>query len=107
MDGSARIRAGAINCLTALCALRGSRAFPGTEALSRAVAVEGIRAKDYAQPPGHRMAGAPSGRDREIGAALKAVDEKIRAHAEIVRVTSELRETLSEPLMTGRLPASP
>ncbi|MPY52627.1 restriction endonuclease subunit S [Streptomyces acidicola] len=46
----------------------------------------------------------PLDRQREIGAALKAVDEKIRAHEEIVRVTTELRETLAELLMTGRLP---
>ncbi|MFJ9035015.1 restriction endonuclease subunit S [Streptomyces sp. NPDC102406] len=49
----------------------------------------------------------PLDRQREIGAALKAVDEKIRAHAEIVRATAELRETLSDLLMTGRLPMSP
>ncbi|MFZ4236414.1 restriction endonuclease subunit S [Streptomyces murinus] len=44
------------------------------------------------------------GRQREIGAVLKAVDEKIRAHEEIVRTTTELRESLADLLMTDRLP---
>ncbi|MER7919502.1 MULTISPECIES: restriction endonuclease subunit S [unclassified Streptomyces] len=46
----------------------------------------------------------PLDRQWEIGAALKAVDEKVRAHEEIVRATTELRETLAELMMTGRLP---
>lgn len=49
----------------------------------------------------------PLDRQRDIGAALTAVDEKIRAHEEIVRVTMELRETLSDLLLSGRLPTSP
>ncbi|MFJ9867174.1 restriction endonuclease subunit S [Streptomyces sp. NPDC101165] len=49
----------------------------------------------------------PLDRQREIGAALKAVDEQIRAHEEIVRVAADLRETLAELLMTGRLPTGP
>jgi restriction endonuclease S subunit len=49
----------------------------------------------------------PLDRQREIGAALKAVDEKIRAHEEVVRVTTELRETLAELLMANRLPTGP
>lgn len=49
----------------------------------------------------------PLDRQREIGAALKAVDEKIRAHEEIVRATTELRETLSGLLLSGRLPTGP
>jgi type I restriction enzyme S subunit len=47
----------------------------------------------------------PLDRQREIGAALRAVDEKIRAHEEIVRVTTDLRETLSGLLLSGRLPS--
>ncbi|MER6025267.1 restriction endonuclease subunit S [Streptomyces sp. NPDC001851] len=47
---------------------------------------------------------APLERQREIGAALKALDEKIRAHEEIVRVTTDLRATLAELLMADRLP---
>ncbi|MEU2712485.1 restriction endonuclease subunit S [Streptomyces sp. NPDC007205] len=47
---------------------------------------------------------APFDRQREIGAALKAVDEKIRAHEEIVRVATDLRATLAELLMADRLP---
>ncbi|AOR33532.1 N-6 DNA methylase [Streptomyces fodineus] len=49
----------------------------------------------------------PLDRQREIGAALKAVDEKIRAHEEIVRVTTDLREILTDLLMSGRLPTGP
>ncbi|AEY90184.1 N-6 DNA methylase [Streptomyces hygroscopicus subsp. jinggangensis 5008] len=41
---------------------------------------------------------------REIGAALHAIDEKIRAHEEIVRATADLREVLSDLLMSGDLP---
>ncbi|NGO13432.1 restriction endonuclease subunit S [Streptomyces sp. HC44] len=49
----------------------------------------------------------PPDQQREIGAALAAVDEKIRAHEEIVRTTSALRDTLSDLLMSGRLHARP
>ncbi|GAA2618358.1 hypothetical protein GCM10010307_00310 [Streptomyces vastus] len=49
----------------------------------------------------------PLDKQREIGAALAAVDEKIRAHEEIVRTTSALRDTLSDLLMSGRLQARP
>ncbi|MFG3047343.1 restriction endonuclease subunit S [Streptomyces sp. NPDC048241] len=45
----------------------------------------------------------PLDQQRAIGAALKAVDEKIRAHAEIVRATEELRDTLADLLLSGRL----
>ncbi|MFF5473200.1 restriction endonuclease subunit S [Streptomyces achromogenes] len=40
---------------------------------------------------------------REIGAALYAIDEKIRAHEEVIRATTDLRETLSDLLMSGDL----
>ncbi|MET8559072.1 hypothetical protein ABZV75_00215 [Streptomyces flaveolus] len=43
-------------------------------------------------------------RQWEIGAALHAVDEKIRAHEEIIRATADLREALSDLLMSGDLP---
>jgi restriction endonuclease S subunit len=46
----------------------------------------------------------PPDQQREIGAALAAVDEKIRAHEDIVKATSALRDTLSDLLMSGRLP---
>ncbi|MFF8994131.1 restriction endonuclease subunit S [Streptomyces sp. NPDC014983] len=46
----------------------------------------------------------PLDRQRDIGAALNAVDEKLRVHEEIVRTTTELRETLAELLMTDRMP---
>ncbi|MFF5407650.1 restriction endonuclease subunit S [Streptomyces misionensis] len=49
----------------------------------------------------------PLDRQQEIGAAIKAVDEKIRAHEEIVRATAELRDTLAELLMSDRLPGHP
>lgn len=49
----------------------------------------------------------PLEQQREIGVTLAAVDEKIRAHEEIVRTTSALRDTLSDLLMSGRLPARP
>ncbi|QJS11259.1 N-6 DNA methylase [Streptomyces argyrophyllae] len=41
---------------------------------------------------------------REIGAALHAIDEKIKAHEEIIRATADLREVLSDLLMSGDLP---
>ncbi|CAM5705385.1 MULTISPECIES: restriction endonuclease subunit S [Streptomyces] len=41
---------------------------------------------------------------REIGAALHAIDEKTRAHEEIIRATADLREVLSDLLMSGDLP---
>ncbi|MCL7369110.1 MULTISPECIES: restriction endonuclease subunit S [Streptomyces] len=46
-------------------------------------------------------------RQKEIGAALRAVDEKIRAHEEVVRATADLRETLADLLLSDRLPLSP
>ncbi|MCL3994247.1 restriction endonuclease subunit S [Streptomyces lavenduligriseus] len=42
---------------------------------------------------------------REIGAALHAIDEKIRAHEEIIRATADLREVFSDLLMSGDLSA--
>ncbi|MFI5978107.1 restriction endonuclease subunit S [Streptomyces sp. NPDC051452] len=49
----------------------------------------------------------PLDRQREIGGALEAIDDKIRAHEEIVRVTADLRESLAELLLTDRLPVPP
>ncbi|MFJ9010869.1 restriction endonuclease subunit S [Streptomyces canus] len=46
----------------------------------------------------------PLDRQQEIGAALSALDEKIRAHEEIVRATSALREAVADHLMSGRQP---
>ncbi|NEB11830.1 N-6 DNA methylase [Streptomyces coelicoflavus] len=46
-------------------------------------------------------------RQREIGAALQAVDEKIRAHEEVVRATADLRGTLADLLLSDRLPSGP
>jgi restriction endonuclease S subunit len=49
----------------------------------------------------------PVEQQRDIGVTLAAVDEKIRAHEEIVRTTSALRDILSDLLMSGRLPTRP
>ncbi|MET9255844.1 restriction endonuclease subunit S [Streptomyces sp. NPDC003717] len=49
----------------------------------------------------------PPGRQREIGSALDALDEKIRAYEEVVRATAEVRGTLAGLLLTDRLPAGP
>ncbi|MFH9084635.1 restriction endonuclease subunit S [Streptomyces sp. NPDC017673] len=46
----------------------------------------------------------PLDQQREIGAALHVIDEKIRAHEEIIRVTVDLREALCDLLMPGDLP---
>ncbi|GAA4787116.1 restriction endonuclease subunit S [Streptomyces ziwulingensis] len=46
----------------------------------------------------------PPERQSEIGSALRAVDEKIRAHEEVVRATVELRGTLADLLLSDRLP---
>ncbi|MEU3659145.1 restriction endonuclease subunit S [Streptomyces sp. NPDC032940] len=46
-------------------------------------------------------------RQREIGAALQAVDEKIRAHEEVVRATADLRGTLADLLLSDRMPSGP
>ncbi|MCZ9337565.1 restriction endonuclease subunit S, partial [Streptomyces sp. TRM76130] len=65
----------------------------------RSITLRTLRDLPVALPSPHRQ--------REIGAALEAVDEKIRIHEEIVRVTTDVREILAELLMTDRLPGSP
>ncbi|GHA09240.1 restriction endonuclease subunit S [Streptomyces echinoruber] len=48
----------------------------------------------------------PPGAEQErIGAVLAALDDKIRAHTEIVRATSEYRDALADALLTGALRA--
>ncbi|PDP85240.1 N-6 DNA methylase [Glycomyces fuscus] len=42
---------------------------------------------------------------RAIGAALHALDDKARLHAEISRTTNELREALAPMLFSGQVPA--
>ncbi len=49
----------------------------------------------------------PVDRQQEIGAALQAVDEKIRAHEEAVRAAADLRGTLVDLLLSDRLPPLP
>ncbi|MFB0620938.1 restriction endonuclease subunit S [Streptomyces sp. AGS-58] len=73
----------------------------------RAAGTTGMRsatARTLEQPP---VSLPPLDRQREIGTALRAVDEKIRAHEEIIRASVELRATLSDLLMSGRLPVDP
>ncbi|MFI8088257.1 restriction endonuclease subunit S [Streptomyces sp. NPDC086080] len=49
----------------------------------------------------------PEAEQRTIGATLAALDEKVRAHSEIARVTGEYRRTLAEALLTGTFTAAP
>ncbi|MFD8258270.1 hypothetical protein [Streptomyces griseoluteus] len=44
----------------------------------------------------------PVDQQRNSGIALKAIDEKIKADAWIVRATEELRDAMSELLLSGR-----
>ncbi|MFF4901140.1 restriction endonuclease subunit S [Streptomyces sp. NPDC001068] len=49
----------------------------------------------------------PAAEQEMIGATLAALDAKIRAHAEIARVTRHYRGVLADALMSGVLPTEP
>ncbi|MET7691044.1 restriction endonuclease subunit S [Streptomyces sp. NPDC005483] len=49
----------------------------------------------------------PAAEQRTIGATLAALDDKIRAHSELVQATGEYRDVLAEALLTGALAAEP
>ncbi|CAL9505819.1 restriction endonuclease subunit S [Streptomyces sp. enrichment culture] len=49
----------------------------------------------------------PQAEQQTIGETLAALDEKVRAHSEIARVTGEYRRTLAEALLTGTFTAAP
>ncbi|MFC8367507.1 restriction endonuclease subunit S [Streptomyces sp. NPDC057239] len=49
----------------------------------------------------------PAAEQQAIGATLAALDEKVRVHSEIARVTGEYRRTLAEALLTGTFTAAP
>ncbi|MFD4410259.1 restriction endonuclease subunit S [Streptomyces sp. NPDC058476] len=74
---------------------------------SRAVGTTGMRSITVRTLSELPVMLPPLDQQRDIGAALAAVDEKIRAHEEIVRAAGALRETLSGLLMSGRLPTRP
>ncbi|MEV5339067.1 restriction endonuclease subunit S [Streptomyces sp. NPDC052676] len=74
---------------------------------SRAVGTTGMRSITVRTLSELPVTLPPLDQQRDIGAALAAVDEKIRAHEDIVRTTAALREALSDLLMSGRLPPRP
>ncbi|MPY62102.1 restriction endonuclease subunit S [Streptomyces spongiae] len=74
---------------------------------SRAAGTTGMRSITVRTLSELPVALPPLDQQREIGAALAAVDAKIRAHEDIVRATGALRDTLSELLMSGRMKTSP
>ncbi|MFE1589188.1 restriction endonuclease subunit S [Streptomyces sp. NPDC058737] len=49
----------------------------------------------------------PPEQQQTIGETLAALDEKVRVHSEIARVTGEYRRTLAEALLTGTFTATP
>ncbi len=73
---------------------------------SRATGATGRRSITVQTLSGLPVTLPPQDQQRDIGAALAAVDEKIKIHEEIVRTSRALRETLSELLMSGALPSS-
>ncbi|MFI1757291.1 restriction endonuclease subunit S [Streptomyces sp. NPDC020571] len=49
----------------------------------------------------------PATEQQTIGETLAALDEKIRVHSEITRVTGEYRRTLAEALLAGAFTVTP
>ncbi|MEU1004318.1 restriction endonuclease subunit S [Streptomyces tibetensis] len=74
---------------------------------SRAVGTTGMRSITVRTLSDLPVLLPPVEQQRDIGAALASVDEKIRAHEDIVRTTGALRDALSDLLMSGRLPPRP
>ncbi|MFI7018755.1 restriction endonuclease subunit S [Streptomyces sp. NPDC050164] len=74
---------------------------------SRAVGTTGMRSITVRTLSELPVLLPPVDQQRDIGVALAAVDEKIRAHEDIVRTAGVLRDTLSDLLMSGRLPPYP
>ncbi|MFD5337080.1 restriction endonuclease subunit S [Streptomyces hawaiiensis] len=74
---------------------------------SRAVGTTGMRSITVRTLSDLPVLLPPVEQQRDIGAALAAIDEKIRAHEDIVRTTGALRDTLSDLLMSGQRPPRP